>query len=1653
MAEHEATPTLPPSRSAKFKRHADHETLPTDMTLGRRAEFRPSEQIAVRRDVVEAYRQGLLRDIAGTTDSDAVRDRAMFASALADEATRNYDRAAMQLARLRRQTDFWADEWAAVRRVHRRLDEPELVAESLDASFACTRGVERALVGLERARHDWLHGVDPKLVARWVRRAMSEFANGGRRALHKMPRLSAAWAVQIATDAAAEAGHFDRAMTLLEAFAEHPELNAQERQLVSATLGLWHAALGNQTSALQVLEAAGEQGVLPPDVEDAWVHMLFAQGEREHAHAVLKRAADRLSVQAPHAVTLAELQYRAQDPQHALQTLDVAAREQDDSVIQDLAMELIEHLQDGEHVINVLNRRLETEEHPARRAALLARLGKVYESEAGSEQAAADVYREALELVPDYAPAIRALGRLYSRSESWGPLAELFEHEIDALHGAPTVWRRQFQVARLYEGRLDNFERALDHYTAVLRARPDYLPALKGAARILSGSRRWKELAELFLDAAATTVSKRQKLYLLDRVAEVAETHLGRFDVAIGAWEEIHHMDPLHPRAFSSLGRLYARTQRWTELLALNEREIAQADDEEASALLVRNAEIAEAELGRTDLAEASYRRVLERLPDYLPALEGLGRIYARGGRWNDLVTMTDAQLRATTDPREARRQLGALAELYESQLGRAEDAISVYERMREIDPRDSWAAYNLERLYRTTKRWDDTTALLADEPEANAGRLGLLAEWRLDRPDTAYHHYLRALEAEPANRHWLEGVARTWPTADVDPAHLADALEALLMSPMAAETTNRYFTILARLREASERTPDAGRAYRAHGDQENLESRIVMRLCRAANGERAALDNTRRTEPVLPWDVDVNVDRMRPTQETMERLNADSVDPAERRFFAAEFDPAHGASLARLGDGTWIELAAELQRVLSGPPQQSLGENELPAEVLRLRAVEAREADDLAEYVAITAAERQAHPSQQGRVYRCLEVASALRDDARNQWLIDACTEAFPERRGEEYMVADGPVYDRLYESLRDNFRWADLADALDTHIRRDLTLVRKTQLCSMLAQVYEDQLGDLDAAAEAYEDCWKIENDPRFLRDLVRVNSERGDIETATRWQRTHFDAMEPGSEATLQSALWLSDLLCEGGFGDDAINELEALVDPPRTAIIYDTMLRSLARLHVDFGDPHRAVDLFQKVLPIHATADVADDWRTLIGLHRDALRDLAAAYALQWKLVRSLPNSPGDLDVLVDTALDLGELPDCCKQLQSLAAEHEGETRITLLGRAAVALDEDLNWAEDAVRLYTEVLNLIGEDPERARDYRRRHAFCLSRIVGREAEALSEFRDLALAEPFEPSTYRGIVELFDRTHAYDRARIGRQILVGLGCEVDTEAERQKTSPSRALDPQDTEELLLPPALRGGVLGCLRAVMPIAEKVWAAELPQRKAFDGARVREGQLLEMTSDALVAFGIRKFKLHLADATPLVPQVLSDGSIWLNEELVESCGEGELRWLAGMSAALMWSDVASLGALDGRRVWHLLEAVLLKSGGRGFGERVDVESQRLAEEVGGAFFTVARRRVLAALEATSINLVDAHCEAWPNEVLQFAARAGLVLGGDVPSALRGLMKLRGVQTDSAAYIAALSRQPAAADLLRFASSDAFLAARHALGLSGRPSEV
>src|SRR5690606_19912077 len=131
----------------------------------------------------------------------------------------------------------------------------------------------------------------------------------------------------------------------------------------------------------------------------------------------------------------------------------------------------------------------------------------------------------------------------------------------------------------------------------------------------------------------------------------------------IEAYRRMLEHQPGYLPALRSLGRLYAQTQQWEELININvEESQLTGDQSHVAASLHRNGEIYEGQLGRPEDAIAAYRHALTLMPNYLPALRALGRIYAKEGRIEDLIQMNREEADVARTPQQRAQILCGVA-------------------------------------------------------------------------------------------------------------------------------------------------------------------------------------------------------------------------------------------------------------------------------------------------------------------------------------------------------------------------------------------------------------------------------------------------------------------------------------------------------------------------------------------------------------------------------------------------------------------------------------------------------------------------------------------------------------------------------------------------------------------------------------------------------------------------------------------------------------------------------------------------------------------------------------------------------------------------------------------------------------------------------
>src|SRR5260370_36990211 len=285
-------------------------------------------------------------------------------------------------------------------------------------------------------------------------------------------------------------------------------------------------------------------------------------------------------------------------------------------------------------------------------------------------------------------------------AEAWLARAELTK---DTSECAGINIRR----AVLYEDVLKRDEDAAARYRAVLARVPKHADALGGLGRMYHRTQDWEGLLSVFDLEAAGTEDPRQKAARIYKAAEILEKHLGREEEAIARYNQCLQLQPGYLPAKHALIRLYEHASRYTDLVAMYEQEITQtADRDQVVATLNKIALVYEEKLNEIDRAIECMKRILELVPDHLPTLRNLARMYEDNQRWRELIRVHETEASVAGDTREVLSLHHRSAEILQDQLSDKPGAIAAYQRLLSLSPTYLPALTALGPLYAADGTW-----------------------------------------------------------------------------------------------------------------------------------------------------------------------------------------------------------------------------------------------------------------------------------------------------------------------------------------------------------------------------------------------------------------------------------------------------------------------------------------------------------------------------------------------------------------------------------------------------------------------------------------------------------------------------------------------------------------------------------------------------------------------------------------------------------------------------------------------------------------------------------------------------------------------------------------------------------------------------------
>jgi tetratricopeptide (TPR) repeat protein len=258
----------------------------------------------------------------------------------------------------------------------------------------------------------------------------------------------------------------------------------------------------------------------------------------------------------------------------------------------------------------------------------------------GKPREAADSYRQAVRLRPNFLEALNNLGNVLL---ALGQLAE-----------------------------------ACACYEKVLALRPDYAQAHNN----LGAALRAQDQVERAI------VCYEKALQLAPSYAD-AHNNLGDARAALGQWERAEScyrqalaLQPGYPEALNNLGVALVRLDRIDEAIRCHEQALGQRPHFYEAHNNLGNALIAQRKLAE---AERCYRETVRLRPDYAQGHYNLGIALAEQGRLDEALASYQEALRLKPDHTEARGNLGNALRA----LGRMDEALACYRQVLELKPDD----------------------------------------------------------------------------------------------------------------------------------------------------------------------------------------------------------------------------------------------------------------------------------------------------------------------------------------------------------------------------------------------------------------------------------------------------------------------------------------------------------------------------------------------------------------------------------------------------------------------------------------------------------------------------------------------------------------------------------------------------------------------------------------------------------------------------------------------------------------------------------------------------------------------------------------------------------------------------------------------------
>ncbi len=993
---------------------------------------------------------------------------------------------------------------------------------------------------------------------------------------------------------------------------------------------------------------------------------------------------------------------------------------------------------------DALERRVANSHDDAASLAVLQKLGSVYADHLGDHAAAARTWRRVLELSPGHHRALRVLREsylqsgdydgleeLYGSQNDWEGLAEVLSNAADRAQESDAKVELSYRAAAVYEARLSQPDRAFRSYERVLSTRPDDERAARALVPLYEEDEKWARLPALYEVLLHHASDDEEKLALLAKLVDVTGGRLSDRKAAVGYARQAYDLAPSNASALEMLENAARAAQSWEPFVEAVEARLASeaapaeeappengkkrrkrknADDgapqaglsaEERRELSLKLARVYSDELGRSDDAVATYRRLLEREPADEEAAQALEAILRKEDRRDELRWLLDLRVQHTPSDADRVQILSDWATLEEEVFGSGERAAALYRRVLQVESDNAVALGALPRLLLDAGDAAGAAEVIEQHRDQLSGteraaldvKLAELYLEKLDRPMDALSAAVRALEASEGDPRAMQVLQRLM---DNEEARAAAAQELSRQFAATGEARSEAHALEVMLSQTTDRA-----------ERMNLYSRLADVHEEKLGAFGTALDVVLKAVANYPDELDL-WDRA----DSLAALAGRPTDLAET------FRDAMRAEIPSEIEVELCERAARLHEDRLGDP---IGATPYLEKVLALDPGNERAFTRLKDI--LTAAERW------GELEALYDRASQATDDSarRVDMLVEValiCEEIIEDAdkatRYYERILQIDPLHDAAVRALDRLYarqeRHKDLAALLETRLET-AEGEEVFELKLRLARIQLERLHEPDKAIVHVEDVLREKPNDYDARELAEKMLEIGSLRgRSAHMLESVYEARDEIRDLVRVLVIRLEEL--DAGSGEesedarlDEQKELLRRISTLQDDRLHDddAALESLARLApldpLDTESRERLLEIGRRVGAHQRVAEVLEkaaahaDTPGMKGeilmqvahIYEDLLGDTDKAEST-YRTISTLDENDAELVLPSARALERiyvgrGEHEKLAEVLRTqVAMEQDGDVRRDLLGRLGELCDSVLHDTEGAIKAW-------------------------------------------------------------------------------------------------------------------------------------------------------------------------------------------------------------------------------------------------------------------------------------------------------------------------------------------------------------------------------